>query len=241
MTLSPFEIERQEFGRTPMGYKRREVDGFLDEVRNTLVGLWQERGDLREEVERLTERVARFTALEEQLKNTLLLAQDSAEKACEQARRESELVMREAGQKAREIVHSAHEERQRLGQALRDLQGAEQETRQRFRALAQAVLTHLGDSEVDVAERATTLRAVVQGSTPRRQPAAGADVERRSSDAGIQGERRLGIGSPPVFDTTSFTPSRPRATAGNGERPRTPLADAPAAGAAKTSDPIASN
>lgn len=147
MTLSPFEVERQEFGHSMMGYKRREVDAFLDEVRNTLVGLWQERGDLREENERLGERVARYTALEDQLKNTLLLAQDSAERACEQARRESELVMREAGQKSREIVHAAHEERQRLDLALRELQSAEQESRQRFRAIAQTVLAHLDESD----------------------------------------------------------------------------------------------
>ena len=163
MTLSPFEVERQEFGKAAMGYRRSEVDSFLDEVRHTLLGLWQERADLREENERLNERVARFTALEEQLKNTLLLAQDSAEKAQEQARRESELLMREAGQKAREIVHAAHEERQRLESALRDLQAAEGETRQRFRALAQTVVQHLDDSKHAVADSASTLRAIVHG------------------------------------------------------------------------------
>lgn len=180
MTISPFEVERQEFGRTMFGYKRSEVDGFLDEIRGTLVGLWQERSDLREDNERLGERVARFTALEEQLKNTLLLAQDSAEKACEQARRESELVMREAGQKAREIVHAAHEERQRLEQALRELQSAEQESRQRFRALAQTVLGHLDDTEISAAD-ALTLRAKVEGMTPNRPATGTADAKPATS------------------------------------------------------------
>lgn len=169
MTLSPFEVERQEFGKSALGYRRKEVDDFLRDVRSGLVTLWQERADLREENERLSERIARFTALEEQLKNTLLLAQDSAEKACEQAKRESELVMRESGQKAREIVHAAHEERQRLEVALRELQGAEAETRQRFRALAHAVLNHLDEPEsVQPDQQATTTyRAVVErGSSP---------------------------------------------------------------------------
>ncbi len=147
MSVSPFEVERQEFGRGMVGYRRKEVDNFLDEIQRTIASLWQERADLREENERLNERVARFTALEEQLKNTLLLAQDSAEKACEQAKRESDLLMREAGQKAREIVHAAHEERQRLEQALRELQSVEQEARGRFRALAQTVIAHLDDTE----------------------------------------------------------------------------------------------
>ncbi len=190
MTLSPFEVERQEFGKAAMGYRRAEVDSFLDEVRLTLQSLWQERSDLREENERLNERIARFTALEEQLKNTLLLAQDSAEKAQEQARRESELLMREAGQKAREIVHAAHEERQRLESALRDLQAAEGETRQRFRALAQTVVQHLDDSKHAVADSASTLRAIVHGqgrqsNVPRNTPLSG-----RAAEADTQTARR---------------------------------------------------
>jgi len=170
MTMSPFEVERQEFGRGPLGYRRKEVDRFLDEVQQTLMSLWQERSGLRETNERLEERVARFTALEEQLKNTLMLAQDSAEKACEQARRESELLMREAGQKARELVHSAHEERQRLEQSLRGLQSAEQDSRQRLRTLAQAVIGQLDESEESVSDSSTTLRAIVSPETPALPP-----------------------------------------------------------------------
>jgi cell division initiation protein len=162
MTLSPFEAERREFGRAPFGYKPRDVDHFVDEVQRSLRELWQERGDAREENERLKERLQRYEQLEEQLKNTLLLAQDSAEKAHEQARRESELILREAGQKSRDIVHAAHEDKQRLEMVLRDLHGAETEARQRLRALSGAILSHLDDTEQLVAESTGNLRAIVQ-------------------------------------------------------------------------------
>ena len=162
MTLSPFEVERREFGSAPMGYKKRDVDTFLDEIQRSLRDLWQERGDVREENERLKERLARFEQLEDQLKSTLLLAQDSAEKAQEQARRESELVMREAGQKSRDLLHQAHEDKQRLEMVLRDLQGAEQEARQRLRSMSNAILSHLDDTEALVAESTGAFRAIVQ-------------------------------------------------------------------------------
>ena len=161
MTLSPFEVERREFGSAPMGYRKRDVDQFIDEVHRSLRELWEERSDGREENERLKERLARFEQLEEQLKNTLLLAQDSAEKAHEQARRESELMLREAGQKSRDIVHAAHEEKQRLEMVLRDLHGAEQEARHRLRALSGAILSHLDDIEQLVAESTGNFRAIV--------------------------------------------------------------------------------
>ncbi|MCW2955572.1 MAG: cell division protein DivIVA [Thermoleophilia bacterium] len=162
MTLSPFEVERREFSKTPFGYKPRDVDQFLDEVHRTLSELWQERVDIREETEVLKERLTRFEQLEDQLKNTLLLAQDSAERAHEQARRESDLIMREAGQKARDIVHVAHEDKQRLEMVLRDLRSAEQEARQRLRSLSGAISSHLDDTEHLVQDGAAKLMSVVQ-------------------------------------------------------------------------------
>ena len=162
MTLSPFEVERREFGTAPMGYRKRDVDSFVDEVHRSLRELWEERTDTREELEVLKERLTRFEQLEEQLKNTLLLAQDSAEKAQEQARRESELILREAGQKSRDIVHAAHEEKQKLELVLRDLHGAEQEARQRLRAMSGAILSHLDDTEALVKESTGNFSAVVQ-------------------------------------------------------------------------------
>lgn len=161
MTLSPFEVERREFGRTAFGYKSRDVDHFLDEVHRSLSQLWQDRSDTREENERLKERLVRFEQLEDQLKNTLLLAQDSAEKAHEQARRESDLVMREAGHKARDLVHVAHEDKQRLEMVLRDLHGAEQEARQRLRGLAGAIMSHLDDTEQLVPDTPQMLSAAM--------------------------------------------------------------------------------
>lgn len=191
MTLSPFEVERREFGRTAFGYKTRDVDAFVDEVHRSLSQLWQERSDVREENERIKERLERFEQLEEQLKNTLLLAQDSAEKAHEQARRESDLVMREAGQKARDIVHHAHEDKQRVEMVLRDLVSAEQEARQRLRALSAAILSHLDDTEQLVADGAAKLRATVQAqpeatlrpTTTEELTVAATDVERAVRDA----------------------------------------------------------
>ena len=118
----------------------------------------------------------RFEQIEDQLKNTLLLAQDSADKAHEQARRESELLMREAGQKSRDIVHGAHEEKQKLEMVLRDLHSAEQEARQRLRAMSTAILSHLDDTEQLVAEGSSNFRAIVQAH-PEASELRGAGAE----------------------------------------------------------------
>lgn len=147
MTLSPFEAEHREFGTSPIGYRKRDVNQFVDEVQKSLQELWESRSNDREENERLKERLAQFEQLENQLKNTLLLAQDSTEKAYSQARRESDLMLKEAGQKSREIIHTAHEEKQRLEMILHDLYSAEQEARHRLRTLSRSILEHLDETK----------------------------------------------------------------------------------------------
>ncbi|MBC7459850.1 MAG: DivIVA domain-containing protein [Thermoleophilia bacterium] len=189
MTLSPFEVERREFSKAPFGYKAHDVDQFVDEVHRSLQQLWEERADVREENERIKERLARFEQMESQLTSTLLLAQDSAEKSHEQARRESDLVMREAGQKARDIIHAAHEDKQRLEMVLRDLHSAEQEARQRLRALSGAIISHLDDTEQLVADGAATFRAVVQAHPEATELRASNTQELRAADIAAAAER----------------------------------------------------
>lgn len=160
--MSPFEVERQEFGRAPFGYRAGEVRRFLDEVRTTLIELWQERTDLRDENERLRDQMRQYTDLEEQMKKTLLLAQDTAERARESARHEAEVVLRDAGQKAREIVHGAHQQRQRYELDVKELALTEQETRQRLSSLAHALIAHLDDSDTVTKNTTNTMRAVIE-------------------------------------------------------------------------------
>ena len=61
MTLSPVEIEHRRFGHSLFGMRRREVRAFMSEVRESLAQLWGERSDLREDNERLRERLSSET------------------------------------------------------------------------------------------------------------------------------------------------------------------------------------
>lgn len=200
MTMSPFEVERREFGTATFGYRKREVDEFVTEVHGTLGKLWEERSELREELERVSERVERYAAQESQLVSTLRLAQESAEKATEHARKEAELVLREAQQQSRDLVHLAHEERQQLDTVVRELRAAEREARQRLRSLATAVLTGIDDDDPATEAQARSLRATVSGVATPTSSAAGS-MSRRSQPARRDSEAPL-FGRPPRFERT---------------------------------------
>ncbi|MCW2962490.1 MAG: hypothetical protein JWM90_2877, partial [Thermoleophilia bacterium] len=136
------------------------------------------------------------------------------ERAHEQARRESDLIMREAGQKARDIVHVAHEDKQRLEMVLRDLSSAEQEARQRLRALAGAISSHLDDTQHLVQDGTAKLNSVMQAqpeSAAVRNTSI-ASMSDMSERAALVGEAVLAseppLASKPVLPAEPAAPSR---------------------------------
>ena len=53
MAITPAEIRHTPLRRGLFGYKRPDVDDMLDEVVDAYQELWQERVDLRDQIERL--------------------------------------------------------------------------------------------------------------------------------------------------------------------------------------------
>lgn len=116
MPLTPLDIEKKEFRRAFRGYSEEEVDDFLDLVIKDYETLYRENLDLKEQIQLLQEQMEQYQRLEETLKNTLLLAQQTAEEARGNAHREGELIIKEARDKAAQIVSAAEEEVQEIYQ-----------------------------------------------------------------------------------------------------------------------------
>jgi cell division initiation protein len=134
MTLTPVEIRHVSIGRRPLGYDRRATDELLDQVVESYEGVWRERADLREELERMEGELVRFKELEVLLRNTLVSAERSADDIRTQARREADLILEEARAKARETAVSAETERERVKAEIRRLKSLESDMRAEYKA-----------------------------------------------------------------------------------------------------------
>ena len=105
--LTPLDIHNKEFKRSLRGYDENEVDQFLDEVVHDYEIIYRELNALRERVVGHEERISQFQEMEESLKKTLLVAQETSEKLKVNAHREGELVIREAETRAAKIIDEA--------------------------------------------------------------------------------------------------------------------------------------
>jgi cell division initiation protein len=144
MAIAPVEIRHVRFKKSFFGgYRKKRVNELLEEVADSFEEVWREREDLRDKVHQLETELRRHRDLESLLRETLVTAEKSVIELKDQARSEAELVVREAHTAARSITQDALVERERLiGEAAR------------VRALLQAALTSVGETERAHAEAA---------------------------------------------------------------------------------------
>ena len=138
MKLTPLDIHHKEFGHSLRGYNEEQVDAFLDEVADEFERLFKENIDLSERLEAAGERVRTYQAMEATLQNTMVAATRSAEEIQAKARAESEMTVRDAELKAKEIIHNALQQKQKVANELIRIKQAEEEFRGRYKSLLES-------------------------------------------------------------------------------------------------------
>jgi cell division initiation protein len=114
MPYTPVELRHVKIGRALFGYKRAEAERILDDIADSFEDVWRDRGELTDKVEDLEKQLAEYKQREHLLTQTLVAAERSAAEARESARREAELIVAEAHQEARSVMHGVQSERERL-------------------------------------------------------------------------------------------------------------------------------
>ena len=107
--ITPLDIQTKTFSNSPIGYKKQEVDAFKDEVLKEYEALYKEAKAKDEKIKELKKLLDTYNSMEETMKNTLIVAQSSAEQLTASAKKEAEPIISEANQKSHEIIAKATE------------------------------------------------------------------------------------------------------------------------------------
>ena len=145
--LTPLDIQNQDFRKAFRGYNEAEVDEFLEQVLHDYEELYRTNIDLRETTERLKSQIQYFQNLENTLHNTLVVAQEAAEEVKVNARKEADLLRKEAEVESRRIIDEANAQLQRIQTECDELRAQGQLFRSRMRMLAQSQLDLLEEKE----------------------------------------------------------------------------------------------
>jgi cell division initiation protein len=132
--LTPLEIQKQTFSRAIKGYHQDEVRAYLHLVAEEIERLLRENDRLTRESMNLREDLEDHSNRERILKDTLLSAQKVAEDLTANARKEAELIVKDAELLSERLIGQAMLRVGDLEKAIQDLKIERRAARNRLQA-----------------------------------------------------------------------------------------------------------
>ena len=119
--MTPLEIQKREFARKWKGLDPTEVQTFLTDVAEDMETLARENANLETRLRSLEQENEEHRERERILKQTLVAAQQASEDIRAAARKEAELVVREAHDSSERLTHSALQRSAEIEKAIHEL------------------------------------------------------------------------------------------------------------------------
>jgi cell division initiation protein len=133
MSLTPLDVQKARFPQKVRGYDTREVEDFLGLVAEELATRLSQVDRLERENRYFRQRLDDADEREHQLQQTLLRAQKVSEEITAAARREAELLVKEAELTADKVVQQAVEQTTRFEGKIQELRTMRRELQLKFK------------------------------------------------------------------------------------------------------------
>jgi len=131
MRITPHDIRQQQFTvRMFRGFNPQEVDAFLEDVADDYEALLKEAQLLKEQIAAQEERQRGVVERERMLQETLVTTQRLVEEMKAAAKRESDLIVREAELRGEKAVEAARGEEARIRVEIQALKRTRRQVRE---------------------------------------------------------------------------------------------------------------
>ena len=121
MRISALDIRQQQFSKRMRGLDAHEVTAFLEDVAEDYESVVKENTLLKEQLAALEERSRNITEHERTLQDTLVTTHRLTEEMKSSAKREADLLVRDAEMRADKMLEDARAEEARIKQELTSL------------------------------------------------------------------------------------------------------------------------
>lgn len=121
MKISSIDIQRQKFKTVFHGYDAEEVKSYLTSIAEQMEELSRQNDKYKQEIDHLKDTLSDFEERDKILKNTLVTAQKNSEALTNNARKESELIVKEAEFKAAKVMEHAQNQVLKIQKDMMDL------------------------------------------------------------------------------------------------------------------------
>jgi len=183
MRLTPLDIRKQEFRKGMRGLDADEVYAFLSTVADEYEAVINDNKALRERLLELDDKVQEYRNMEKTLRDTLLTAERVTVEAKENARRESDLIVKEAQIEAEKALRDIRTASMRLRQEIQELRQQRDSYLSRMRILVESHVKFIETAEKDFAQEERQLAAAQQrAEAETQQPSVTAPASRPTAN-----------------------------------------------------------
>lgn len=138
MRITPLDIQQKQFPMKFRGFDVEEVYAFLEVVREEMEDLLRENASLKEQVHRSESQIKEYRDMETTLRETLMTAQQMVEEYKTNARKEAELLIREAEIKADSVMKEAQDKVVKIHEDIVDLKGIRRHFKEELKRLVES-------------------------------------------------------------------------------------------------------
>ena len=153
MRITPLDIQQKQFATKFRGFDMEEVDSFLELIREEMEELLRENANLREEARRYEKQLKEYKNIETTLKDTLVNTQQIVEQFRDTAKKDAELIIKEAELKTEEMIRMAQEKVVKIHEDITDLKGIRRHFKEEVKRLIEG---HMRMLEFDKEREAET-------------------------------------------------------------------------------------
>ena len=143
MRITPLDIQQKQFPMKFRGFDVEEVYAFLEVIREEMEDILRENASLKENVYRLENQIKEFKDMETTLRETLMTAQQMVEDYKTNARKEAELLVKEAEMKTDTMLKEAQEKVIKIHEDIVDLKGIRRHFKEELKRLIESHLKML--------------------------------------------------------------------------------------------------
>lgn len=162
MKLTPLDIQQQQFRKKLVhGYDKREVDMFMELVRNEMEELITENMGIKQQIKEKTESLNEYQDREQTIKETMITTQRLKDDIHANSVKEAQLIIADAKIKAEEIINSAQNRYMEIINEIKELRRQKIQLEASLRAVLETHLKMLDTETVKVQKDADDTLALM--------------------------------------------------------------------------------
>lgn len=122
--ITPLDIQTKTFKKALNGYDKADVDAYIELILADYEKLYTMSIESTDKINTLSKLVDSYKAMEDNMKNSIMVAQQAAEDVTKNAREKAEITVNEANLKAQAIIAEAESKIKDMSSKLSELKTA---------------------------------------------------------------------------------------------------------------------